>query len=46
MSTAAALGRDDPANLFAAPAIVADRRADGSIIVKSTTPLQPAVVQR
>ena len=27
--------------LFATPAIVADRRADGSILVKSTTPLQP-----
>ncbi|MEH2514507.1 feruloyl-CoA synthase [Bradyrhizobium sp. AZCC 1610] len=28
-------------DLFATPAIVADRRADGSILVKSTVPLQP-----
>ena len=28
--------------LFATPAIVADRRADGSIILKSSEPLQPA----
>jgi feruloyl-CoA synthase len=40
MTTAAVISRDDP-TLFAAPAIVADRRADGSIIVKSTVPLQP-----
>jgi feruloyl-CoA synthase len=40
MTTAAVISRDDPAALFAAPAIVADRRADGSIIVKSTAPLQ------
>jgi feruloyl-CoA synthase len=29
--------------LFATPAIVADRRADGSIILKSTTPLRESV---
>src|SRR5262245_40721275 len=38
----AAVRRDDSDGLFAVPAIVAERRADGSIIVKSTTPLQPA----
>src|SRR6185369_16942105 len=32
---------DHSRNLFATPAIVADRRADGSILVKSTTPLRP-----
>ena len=42
MTTAAAPRQDDPASLFATPAIVTDRRADGSIIVKSTTPLKPA----
>jgi feruloyl-CoA synthase len=31
-----------PDTLFASPAISVDRRADGSIIVKSTVPLQPA----
>ncbi|MEH2618210.1 acyl-CoA synthetase (AMP-forming)/AMP-acid ligase II [Bradyrhizobium sp. AZCC 1620] len=41
MTIAAASG-DNSRSLFAAPAIVADRRADGSILVKSTTPLQPA----
>ena len=40
MNSAAATSRDLPASLFATPAIVADRRADGSIIVKSTTPLR------
>jgi feruloyl-CoA synthase len=39
MTTAAAISRDDPANLFARPAVVADRRADGSIVLKSTMPL-------
>jgi feruloyl-CoA synthase len=39
MTTAAASSRDDPASLFATPAVVADRRADGSIVLKSTTPL-------
>lgn len=31
---------DDPQALFATPAIVADRRADGCILVRSTTPLK------
>jgi feruloyl-CoA synthase len=39
MTTAAAISRDDPASLFATPAIIADRRADGSIVLKSTMPL-------
>ncbi|SIN95631.1 trans-feruloyl-CoA synthase [Bradyrhizobium erythrophlei] len=38
--TPLAVRRDDPEALFAVPAIVADRRADGSIILKSTTPLR------
>jgi feruloyl-CoA synthase len=38
----AAVRRDDPGGLFATPAIVAERRADGSTVVKSTTPLRPA----
>ena len=37
---AAAPGRDRPETLFATPAIIADRRTDGSIILKSTTPLR------
>jgi feruloyl-CoA synthase len=41
MTIAAANRRDNPETLFAAPEIVADRRADGSIWLKSTTPLQP-----
>ena len=41
MTLAAASG-DNSRSLFATPAIVADRRADGSIVVRSTTPLQPA----
>ena len=41
MSTAAATARDNSTTLFATPAIVADRRADGTIVVKSTVPLQP-----
>ncbi len=40
--TPLAARRDDPEALFAAPAIVADRRADGSIILKSTTSLKPS----
>ena len=40
MTLAAASG-DNSRNLFATPAIVADRRADGSILMKSTVPLQP-----
>ena len=39
--TIAAKGEDNSRNLFATPAIVAERRDDGSILVKSTTPLQP-----
>ncbi|WFU17364.1 feruloyl-CoA synthase [Bradyrhizobium sp. CB3481] len=37
--TIAASSGDKSSKLFATPAIVADRRADGSIIVKSTAPL-------
>jgi feruloyl-CoA synthase len=37
----AATRRDDPDTLFATPAITAQRRADGSILLRSTTPLQP-----
>ncbi len=33
---------DHRENLFATPAIVAERRGDGSILLRSTTPLQPA----
>ena len=40
--TSAATSGDNSRSLFATPAIVADRRADGSILVKSTTPLQPS----
>src|SRR5215207_1006153 len=40
MTLAAASG-DNSRSLFATPAIVADRRADGSILVRSTTRLQP-----
>jgi len=40
MTRAAASG-DHSRSLFATPAIVADRRADGSILVRSTVPLQP-----
>ncbi|MDI4237977.1 feruloyl-CoA synthase [Bradyrhizobium sp. Arg237L] len=39
MTIAAARG-DNPDHLFAVPAIVADRRGDGSIIVRSTVPLR------
>lgn len=38
----AAAARADSAALFATPHIVADRRADGSIWLKSTVPLQPS----
>ncbi|MFB9261751.1 feruloyl-CoA synthase [Bradyrhizobium erythrophlei] len=38
--TIAAPSGDDPQSLFATPAIVADRRLDGSILVRSTTPLK------
>ncbi|MDO9563501.1 MAG: AMP-binding protein, partial [Bradyrhizobium sp.] len=40
--TPAAIRRESSRTLFAAPEIVADRRTDGCIIVKSTAPLQPA----
>jgi hypothetical protein len=39
--TLAATSGDNSRSLFATPAIVADRRADGSILVRSTVPLQP-----
>jgi feruloyl-CoA synthase len=38
----AASRRDNPETLFAMPSIAAERRADGSILLKSTTPLQPS----
>jgi feruloyl-CoA synthase len=38
--TPATVRRDDPKALFATPAIVADRRADGTIILKSSEPLR------
>jgi feruloyl-CoA synthase len=38
----AASRRDNPETLFATPAVAAERRADGSILLKSTTPLQPS----
>jgi feruloyl-CoA synthase len=40
MITAGANRRDNSETLFATPEIVADRRADGSIWLKSTAPLQ------
>jgi feruloyl-CoA synthase len=40
MTIAAADRRDTPETLFATPEIVAERRADGSIWLKSTTPLR------
>src|SRR4051794_39602339 len=42
MNAVAASRREPPKTLFAAPDIVAERRADGSIRLKSMTPLQPA----
>jgi feruloyl-CoA synthase len=42
MAPAAAPSRDQSEPLFATPAIVADRRGDGSIILKSTMPLREA----
>ncbi|MEA2822402.1 MAG: feruloyl-CoA synthase, partial [Bradyrhizobium sp.] len=38
----AASRRDNPETLFAAPGVAAERRADGSILLKSTTALQPS----
>jgi feruloyl-CoA synthase len=40
--TTAAVSRDNSDTLFATPSITVDRRADGSVIVKSTVPLRPA----
>src|SRR4030081_2609887 len=40
MPPATVTSRDPAETLFAKPAISADRRADGSIILRSTTPLQ------
>ena len=40
MTPAAAISRDHPDTLFATPSIVADRRADGSIMLRSTVPLE------
>src|SRR6267378_2382065 len=40
MTIAAANRHDHPEALFATPEIVAERRADGSILLKSATPLQ------
>src|ERR1700704_3083570 len=42
MTAAAVISCDNSEALFATPAIVADRRADGSIIMKSTEPLRPS----
>jgi feruloyl-CoA synthase len=42
MNVVAANRRDAPEALFATPDIVAEHRADGSIWLKSTAPLQPA----
>jgi len=41
MTAEAADRREDPKTLFARPDIIADRRADGSIWLKSGTPLEP-----
>ena len=40
--TMAAMRGDYSDSLFATPAIVVERRADGSTIVRSTVPLKPA----
>jgi feruloyl-CoA synthase len=40
MNVVAASRRDSPQTLFAAPDIVAERRADGSVLLRSTTPLR------
>jgi feruloyl-CoA synthase len=42
MNVVAANRRDNPEALFATPDIVVERRADGSVWLKSATPLQPA----
>ena len=41
-----AIRRDDPDSLFATPAIVAERRADGATLVRSTMPLRPRVPRK
>ena len=46
MTSAAAASRENSDTLFATPEIVADRRADGSIWLKSTAPLQAACALR
>src|SRR6266403_3150601 len=43
MNVVAANRREDRDTLFAKPAITAERRADGSIWLRSSTPLQPGV---
>jgi feruloyl-CoA synthase len=40
MNVVAASRRDNPQTLFAAPDIVADRRPDGSVLLRSMTPLR------
>src|SRR5260221_9705004 len=40
MTSAAAPSRDPSEALFAIPSVIADRRADGSIVLKSTVPLR------
>lgn len=40
MTSAAATRRDPSEALFATPSVVADRQADGSIVLKSTVPLR------
>src|SRR5436305_5635712 len=40
--TVAAISRDQSEALFATPCIMAERRNDGSILLRSITPLQPA----
>jgi feruloyl-CoA synthase len=42
MTIAAANRPDHPETLFATPEIVAERRADGSILLRSAMPLQPS----
>jgi feruloyl-CoA synthase len=42
MNVVAADRREDHDSLFATPVVTAERRADGSIRLKSATPLQPA----
>ena len=46
MTTCVSHAATTPKTLFAKPAISADRRADGSIILKSTTPLKESALRR